>query len=310
MNLKEHHKKYLRENNLNSINDVALHTEILKINNSNRQMMFDLVYFLINHKDCLESFFADEKRNRVNATRLKAEDCEDKSRFTYSIEAPVSFEMCEEDEIVEPKIYTFSWRPNKKTESTLNTKPVHSNPFVDENYCSRKKRIEDSERLKLQKMEVLKTESPIAPKQDLKGALLQGKPMHCNFTMCDDSRCVCCHPTKESILNNNLCDENKFKETEGQKFNILKPQLSLLFKQFPKALEAIVRCSEYGHEKYKETDKDYLNFKRVKGGSKDYADAGLRHRIQKGIDLESMLPHCYHVAWNALAELELLIENK
>jgi hypothetical protein len=102
------------------------------------------------------------------------------------------------------------------------------------------------------------------------------------------------------------------KETEGKgiKLNELKPQMSLLFKQFPKALEAIVRCSEYGHNKYKETDKDYLNFKRVEGGSKAYADAGLRHRMQQGIDLESMLPHCYHVAWNALAELELLMEEK
>ena len=98
-------------------------------------------------------------------------------------------------------------------------------------------------------------------------------------------------------------------EEQGIKLNELKPQLSLLFKQFPKALEAIARCSEYGHEKYKETDKDYLNFKRVPEGSKAYADAGLRHRLEKGIDLESFLPHSYHVAWNALAELELLIEE-
>ena len=86
--------------------------------------------------------------------------------------------------------------------------------------------------------------------------------------------------------------------------------MSLLFKQFPKALEAIVMCSEYGHKKYKEADQDFLNFKRVEGGSKTYADAGLRHRMQQGIDLESMLPHSYHTAWNALAELELLFEDK
>jgi hypothetical protein len=99
------------------------------------------------------------------------------------------------------------------------------------------------------------------------------------------------------------------KETEGVKLNKNKPQMSLLFKQFPKALEAIVRCSEYGHNKYKETDKDYLNFKRVEGGSKAYADAGLRHRMQQGIDLESGLPHAYHSAWNALSELELWIDE-
>jgi hypothetical protein len=105
--------------------------------------------------------------------------------------------------------------------------------------------------------------------------------------------------------------EDIVKETEGKgvKLNELKPQMSLLFKQFPKALEAIVRCSEYGHSKYKETDEDYLNFKRVEGGSKTYADASLRHRMQQGNDEESGLPHAYHSAWNALSELELWIDE-
>lgn len=103
------------------------------------------------------------------------------------------------------------------------------------------------------------------------------------------------------------------KSQKGVKTNNLKPQMSLLFKQFPKALEAVVLCSQYGHEKYKETDEDYLNYTRVDGGSKTYADAGLRHRLEQGNDSESGLPHQFHVAWNALAELELWIkenENK
>jgi rubrerythrin len=97
----------------------------------------------------------------------------------------------------------------------------------------------------------------------------------------------------------------------GKKENNDKPQLSILFTQFPKALEAITKCSEYGHLKYKETDTDYLNYQRVEGGSKAYADAGLRHRLYKKgtTDIESQLPHYYHVAWNALAELELLIKE-
>lgn len=94
----------------------------------------------------------------------------------------------------------------------------------------------------------------------------------------------------------------------GEKHNKNKPQLSILFKQFPKALEALAKCSEYGNQKYKETDKDFLNFKRVSGGSKTYADAGLRHRLETGLD-ESGLPHQYHVCWNALAELQLWIEE-
>ncbi len=98
----------------------------------------------------------------------------------------------------------------------------------------------------------------------------------------------------------------------GKKENDGKPQLSLLFTQFPKALEAVAKCSEYGHQKYKETDQDYLNYQRVEGGSKTYADAGLRHRaFPKGTtDIDSQLPHAYHVAWNALAELELILKNR
>lgn len=106
-----------------------------------------------------------------------------------------------------------------------------------------------------------------------------------------------------------LSDLGKEVSSEGVKTNNLKPQMSLLFKQFPKALEAIVLCSQYGHEKYKETDKDYLNYTRVDGGSKTYADAGLRHRLGQGDDLESGLPHQYHVAWNAIAELQLWIQE-
>lgn len=101
----------------------------------------------------------------------------------------------------------------------------------------------------------------------------------------------------------------EYKNEHGVKTNKNKPQISLLFKQFPKALEAITHCSEYGHQKYLESDADYLNFSRVEGGSKTYADAGLRHRLKEGNDLESGLPHQYHVAWNALAELELWIKE-
>lgn len=123
-------------------------------------------------------------------------------------------------------------------------------------------------------------------------------------------------PTAYYSGRDNITTTNSFEGRQqddiGIKHNENKPQLSLLFKQFPKALEAIVKCSEYGHEKYKNDDLDYLNFKRVKGGSKSYADAGLRHRTftEKTLDEDSGLPHAWHIAWNALAELQLILENK
>ncbi len=137
---------------------------------------------------------------------------------------------------------------------------------------------------------------------------------NCNWTMCEEKECNNCYPNKEVKEQKDLITQTAYKEAEsqlGKKENKNKPQISLLFKQFPQALEAVAKCSEYGHEKYKEVDADYLNYQRVEGGSNTYADAGLRHRLHQGNDVESGLPHQYHVAWNALAELQLWInENK
>jgi hypothetical protein len=97
---------------------------------------------------------------------------------------------------------------------------------------------------------------------------------------------------------------------EGQKFNNGKlPMHIVICRQFPDALKAIALCTEYGHQKYIETDQDYLNFKNVKGGAQAYADALMRHAMEGGVDEESGLPHAWHKAWNALAELQLRIED-
>jgi hypothetical protein len=140
------------------------------------------------------------------------------------------------------------------------------------------------------------------------GIDVQGNNVHILFE--DDAQ------QYRSKTNFNNCGEVRESHTGvingiggGVKHNKHKTPLSLIFTQFPKALEAISKCSEYGHNKYKETDKDFLNFKRVEGGSRVYADAGLRHRLETGTDFESGLPHQYHVAWNALSELQLWIEE-
>lgn len=98
----------------------------------------------------------------------------------------------------------------------------------------------------------------------------------------------------------------------GIKFNEGKPKMSILFKQFPKALEAVVRCAEYGHNKYNidGCDEDHLNFKRVLGGPQVYEDAGYRHLMKQGIDEESGLPHLHHAVWNFLAMLEITLDGQ
>ena len=99
----------------------------------------------------------------------------------------------------------------------------------------------------------------------------------------------------------------------GRKDNNTKLPMSILFKQFPRALQAVVLASSYGHNKYIESDSDYLNFSRVSGGSKAYHDADIRHQLDKEIygenDIESGLPHIFHEAFDKLAKCELWIKE-
>jgi hypothetical protein len=117
----------------------------------------------------------------------------------------------------------------------------------------------------------------------------------------------------EDCINYLFRDSEKRDKIEGIKHNKGKlPLDTMITKQFPNALEAVCKATQFGHQKYIKFDKDYLNFLKVEGGSQTYADAGQRHNLHKNeIDKESKLPHIYLKCWNALAELELWIqENK
>ena len=97
----------------------------------------------------------------------------------------------------------------------------------------------------------------------------------------------------------------------GQKHNKLKAPLDILqTRQFPKALQLLALATSYGNHKYKNTDSDFLNFKRVEGGSQTYLDASARHSTDRfGTDKESKLPHFIHAVWNQLAALQLWVEE-
>jgi hypothetical protein len=103
-------------------------------------------------------------------------------------------------------------------------------------------------------------------------------------------------------------DKEEQKE-QGIKHSTNKVPMSILLKQFPNALQAVALSGLYGHKKYEDHDKDYLNYKRV-GGEDTYLDAGLRHQLLcKPEQEESGLPPKFHVAWNALADLEIFLET-
>lgn len=100
-------------------------------------------------------------------------------------------------------------------------------------------------------------------------------------------------------------------DSHGVKDNDKKLPMSKLKVQFPNALQAVVLCSSMGHEKYKDTDEDWLNFLRVPGGSETYRDACERHSLYEvgDVDEESGLPHLFHELWNKMAEVEIWIKE-
>jgi len=97
---------------------------------------------------------------------------------------------------------------------------------------------------------------------------------------------------------------------EGIKYDDNKLPISKLFTQFPDAIKAVILASLFGHLKYEKYDHDWLNYKRV--AKKDcYKDAGLRHSMLNCPNQEeSGLPPKIHVAWNALADLQIFLDKQ
>lgn len=92
----------------------------------------------------------------------------------------------------------------------------------------------------------------------------------------------------------------------GLKFDAGKPDLTFL-REFSGALGEVCRVSEYGVRKYKKRG----SWPTVPDGSRRYAAAMLRHELAgDAVDPESGLHHAAHVAWNALAKLQLMLDRR
>lgn len=91
---------------------------------------------------------------------------------------------------------------------------------------------------------------------------------------------------------------------KGVKLDGGKPRLDLVLGDFADALWSVGDVGTYGANKY--TDKGWQE---VDNGIERYSNAMLRHYLnyRKGIiyDAESGLLHLAHMAWNALAILQL-----
>lgn len=100
-------------------------------------------------------------------------------------------------------------------------------------------------------------------------------------------------------------------KTDGTKLDQGKPCASLL-RNFGRALLAVADVATYGKKKYNENHDD-PNFVKVEDAIHRYRDARWRHELAAGIeprDEESGLLHLQHIAWNALAELEVFLREK
>ena len=107
--------------------------------------------------------------------------------------------------------------------------------------------------------------------------------------------------------------KDKKKKHTGRKDDKGKPPVTQFLRQFPKAIKYLAKLSEYGHNKYgtEEDNKKWDNWKKVENAEFRYKQAAGRHLLEEGgpID-ESGFKHIAQVAWNALADLELELEDE
>lgn len=98
-------------------------------------------------------------------------------------------------------------------------------------------------------------------------------------------------------------------DSTGKKYDNGKPMAGTLTDVFSRALMAVGACIEYGTHKYPNPK----NWQLVDNGIKRYRDAMIRHLLKynAGIDKdeETGLPHLAHMCWNALAILELYMQE-
>lgn len=100
--------------------------------------------------------------------------------------------------------------------------------------------------------------------------------------------------------------EGRPANTPGAKLDAGKPRPGLVMLGFARALKAVAHVGTFGATKY--SDNGWMA---VPNGEARYTDAMLRHLLAEGsgeeLDRDSGLPHAAHLAWNALARLDLYL---
>lgn len=95
---------------------------------------------------------------------------------------------------------------------------------------------------------------------------------------------------------------------DGSKYDNGKPRVGEMLQDFAEPLLEVTKAWEYGASKYEER-----NWRKVSDGETRYTNALLRHLIEEETnpcDEESRLLHATHVAWNALARLWFILQER
>ena len=99
-----------------------------------------------------------------------------------------------------------------------------------------------------------------------------------------------------------LTDDGK-----GKKYDSNKPMVGTLCRIFSRALLYVGSIIEFGTRKYPKPD----NWKKVEGAFTRYQESMMRHYLKflagQEKDTETQKLHLAHMAWNALAILELYL---
>lgn len=95
---------------------------------------------------------------------------------------------------------------------------------------------------------------------------------------------------------------------EGIKYDGDKPRLAEMIIDFKEPLLELCKVWEFGANKYSKS-----NWKLVDNGIDRYTNAMLRHLVQEEdnpVDDESLLLHASHIAFNALARLYFILQER
>ena len=96
-------------------------------------------------------------------------------------------------------------------------------------------------------------------------------------------------------------------ESEGLKYDSDKPRTHLVLQDFADALLEIAKVGTQGATKYGDS-----NWLQVENGFERYSSAMLRHYLaekESSTDDDSGYLHAAHAAWNALARLQLIMNQ-